>query len=262
MEEPPGSESALRFYVRDIPMLAANAIVIRANGFSVWAEWPGLLWNQVLLTAVFVLPAAALSVLTRRFVHLLFAVLILAAVVVASSIRVSWAGLRASGALNWIWHTYAVGLIAIATVTIVIWQYARRKTAAARSIAVAAWTIVFLGTAFIPWTTAFAIQSRLSKERVDPSSLHIRFDSEKRWLARALPIQGDSIQIDLPVLITGLPAGRAVKSDGFSVSIEAQDGSVWRSKPQPWSYVTSIGSATTLRTAVPDSFYRKIKDMP
>ena len=246
----------------NIPMLIANAIVIRANGFSLWAEWRGVLWSQVLLTTVFVLPVAALSVLTRRFVQLLFAILILAAAVVAWSIAAPWGGLGAWGALDWIRSTYAIGLIGIATLAIVTWQYARRKTTAARSVGSAAWAIMLLGMAWMPWTAAFAIQSRLSKERVDPSSLNIRFDSVRSWLAGALPVKGDRMKIDLPLLITGIPEGRAVKSDGFSVSIESQDGSAWRAEPQPWGYVTSEGPATTLETTVPGSFYRKVKDEP
>jgi len=248
----------------NIPMLVANAVIIHASGFSLWAEWPGLLWSQVLLTAAFVLPVAALSALTGGFVQLSSAILILAAAVVAVAAPWSGAGsgLGSWGALDWVRSSYAIGFIAIAALAIVTWQYARLKTAAARSVGAAAWAIVLLGSVWMPWTAAFAIQSRLSKERVDPSSLHIGFDSGRSSLARALPVKGDRVQIDLPLLIMGIPSGRSVKSDGFSVAIEARDGNAWRSEPQPWGYVISEGSVTTLQTTVPGSFYRKVKDEP
>src|SRR5256885_7745806 len=53
----------------NLPMLIADVVILRAYGLRpLGAELPGLLWSQVLLAIVFVLPIAALSTLTAGFV--------------------------------------------------------------------------------------------------------------------------------------------------------------------------------------------------
>ena len=80
----------------NLPMLVADAVIIRAHGFSLLAELPGLLWSQVLLAAVFVLPMAALSAVTAEFVQLLLTCVVLAVAV-------------------WAWNMAAPGLSLAAT---------------------------------------------------------------------------------------------------------------------------------------------------
>jgi hypothetical protein len=48
----------------NLPKLVADIVIVGAGAFSLRAELPGLLWSQVLLTAVFVLPMAALAAIT------------------------------------------------------------------------------------------------------------------------------------------------------------------------------------------------------
>jgi len=60
----------------NLPMFLADIAIVRAYGLHpLGAELPGLLWSQVLLTIVFVLPVAALSALTGGFVQLILAIL-------------------------------------------------------------------------------------------------------------------------------------------------------------------------------------------
>jgi hypothetical protein len=55
----------------NLPKLIADTIILRAWGFKIGPELGGLLWTQVLVTAVFVLPIAALSAVTTGFSQLL-----------------------------------------------------------------------------------------------------------------------------------------------------------------------------------------------
>ena len=62
----------------NLSMLVADGMIVRAYGLPglpLGKELAGLLWSQVLLAVVFVLPIATLSGLTTGFVQLIFAVL-------------------------------------------------------------------------------------------------------------------------------------------------------------------------------------------
>jgi hypothetical protein len=162
-------------------------------------------------------------------------------------------------ALEWVRYSYDIAVLALATLAILAWQYARRKTVAARWLAVAAVVLVTLGNSLLPWTAAFALQSRLSKQPIDPASLRIDFDSAKQWAARALMERGDRVLIEIPIKIAGIPAGMSATPDGIIMAVEASDGSTWPADQQPWSHV--IGSEVPLlQVTVDGGFYRKVKD--
>ncbi|MGA2770621.1 MAG: hypothetical protein ABSG26_07380 [Bryobacteraceae bacterium] len=246
----------------NLPLLAAHIAILLAYGFNPLAEIPGLLWSQVLITAVLVLPIAALSALTTGFVQLLITGSVLCLALVAWNIGMPSAGLDAGWrALEWIRSYYEIAVLALAALAILVWQYARRRTAAARWLAVAAVVLMALDV-LIPWTAAFALQSRLSKQPIDPASLRIDFDSAKQWAARALIEKGDRVWIEIPITIAGIPAGMSPRYDGAIMAIEASDGSTWPADQQPWSHVTTRDQVLWLQATVDGGFYRKVKDQP
>ena len=245
----------------NLPLLAAHIAILLAYGFHPLSELPGLLWSQVLITAVLVLPIAALSALTTGFVQLLItgAVLwlALAAWNIAAPFYLVDLGWRA---LEWVRYCYDIAVLVLATLAILVWQYARRKTAAARCLAVAAVLLVALGNTLMPWTAAFALQSRLSRQPIDPAPLRIDFDSARQWAARALIERGDRVWIEIPIKLAGIPAGMSPRYDGVIMAIEASDGSTWPADRQPWSHVTTRDRVLSLQATVDGGFYRKVKD--
>ena len=245
----------------NLPLLVAHIVILLAYGFHPAAQIPGLLWSQVLITAVLVLPIAALSALTTGFVQLLSTGSVLCLALVAWNIAAPVAGLDAGWrALEWVRSSYDIAVSVLAALAILVWQYARRRTAAARWLAVAAVVLVALGNALLPWTAAFALQSRLSTQPIDPASLRIDFDSDKQWAARALIERGDRVWVEIPIKLTGIPAGMSARYDGVIMAIEASDGSTWPADRQPWSHVTSRDQVLSLQATVDGGFYRKVKD--
>ena len=247
----------------NLPLLAAHIAILLAYGFHPLSELPGLLWSQVLITAVLVLPIAALSALTTGFVQLLITGAVLWLALAAWNIVAPFylvdPGWRA---LEWVRTYYDIAVLVLATLAILVWQYARRKTAAARWLAVAAVVLVALGNALLPWTAAFALQSRLSRQPIDPASLRIDFDSARQWAARALIERGDRVWIEIPIKIAGIPAGMTARYDGVIMAIEASDGSTWPPDQQPWSHVIGRDQVLSLQATVNGGFYRKVKDQP
>jgi hypothetical protein len=247
----------------NLPMLIADAVIVRAYGLPLGAELPGLLWSQILLTVVFLLPIAALSALTTGFVQLIFAILAPCVIALAVAIVAPEVVLGAFlGGSDWVRSYYAFLVISVAASAILIWQYSRRRTAAARSLAVATGILVVVGITLIPWSAAFRIQSWLSKQRVDQSSVNVDFDSGNTWLTRAVIEDDDRVRVHLPLKITGLPPGLSAKPEGFSVHLQAPDGTMWQADQLPLRYASKMGQEFSMQATVDGAFYRKVKDEP
>jgi hypothetical protein len=247
----------------NMPVVLADAAILRAHGFHLGAQLPGFLWSQVLLTAVFLLPAAVLAVLTTGTVQWLLTVIAAAVLKVIWNLMMARFNLDTPWVqLDWVrfYGTWAV--LTAAAVGVLIWQYARRRTAAAWLFVAAALAVVTVGSGLIPWTAAFALQSRVIRPRIDSSSLSVGFNSGLAWTARALVKNDGQVHIDLPLQIRGVPADTDVHPDGLSVTIEGADGATWRADREPRRYVTTIGQLVALETDVAGSFYAMVKDKP
>lgn len=246
-----------------LPMLLADGIIVYAYGLPLRTELPGLLWSQVLLAIAFVLPIAVLSALTIGFVQLIFAILVPCVIALGIAIIAPDVVLGGFfGASDWVKTYYVFLLITVAASGILIWQYAMRRTAAARSLAVAAAILGALGMALIPWPAAFRIESWLSKQRVDQSLVRVDLDSRNRWLTRAVIEGGDRVQVELPLNITGLPAGMIARPEGSSVELQAPDGTMRRADQLPLRITSKMGHKFSLEATVDGAFYRKVKDEP
>jgi hypothetical protein len=108
----------------NLPMLLAQALILRAYGFSLGAVIPGLLWNQALLSAVLVLPMAALAAVTTGFVQLPLTILILS----VSALLYTMAAPRmsagsGSGPLSWVTSLFEVVMILVVALAVIVWQY-------------------------------------------------------------------------------------------------------------------------------------------
>jgi hypothetical protein len=246
----------------NVPMLFADAVIVRAYGLHPFsAQLPGLLWSEVLLAVVFILPIAALSAVTAGFVQLTFAVLTPCVVGLGLAIVAPEAVLGGLlGPFEWVRTYYVFLLIAVGALAILVWQYSRRRTAAARGLAVAVAILAIAGMASIPWPATFRIQSWFSRQKVDSSSVHVVFDSGAQ--ARALMEQGDRVRIIVPLNLTGLPDEVRAKPEGFVVRVKAPDGAVWNSERILPLSSSPIGREFYLQTDVDSALYKKFKAEP
>lgn len=248
----------------NLPMFLADIAIVRAYGLRpLGAELPGLLWSQVLLAIVFVLPIAALSALTGGFVQLVLAILAPCAIALAVAIVVPEVVLGGFwGGSEWVRAYYVLLVISVAAPTILVWQYATRRTSTARFLAVASAMLAVLGIALIPWSAAFKIQSWFSKRSVEQPLAHVDFDSSAKWLTRAVMERGDRVRVELPLKVTALPVGMSAKPEGFSVRLEAPDGAMWHTDQGLVSYASNMGQEFSLQVTVDGAFYKKVKDEP
>jgi hypothetical protein len=248
----------------NLPILAAQASILQAHGFHLRSEFTSLLWNQVLLTVVLFLPVAAVGALTTGIVQFLLIGLVVwvALLLLSMQIRV-FASVMAGGfwgPMEWINASYALGILALAVPVILIWQYAQRRTTAARVTAAAVALVIAIGAPF-SWTRAFAIQERVSKQPGAGASIRASWNTGFQWMTRALVHSGRGVDVNIPLQLAGLTDSLAAKPEGAAFSIKAPGGAVWRSA-EPWRNVTSTGQLVALRTTLDESFYRAVKDHP
>jgi hypothetical protein len=247
----------------DLPMLIADVLIIRAYGFSIETELPGLIWSQVLLIIVFLLPILALSALTRGFVQLIVAILapwvfVLALGLFAPHIFLLGFG----GGLMWIRFYFVFLIITAAASVILFWQYSRRGTTFARSLAVATGVLVVLGIILIPWTAYLRLQSWLSGTPADISSAHAVLDLDTKGLARAFAFrQGDdSVGVRIPVQIVGLPSSMTARIQYLSESFQEPDGTVWKTYGYSIQNLSETDQKFVVQTSLSGASYKKVVD--
>ncbi len=246
------------------PLLIADAVIIGAAGFSIGAELGGLLWMQLLLLAAFVLPTAAFSAITSGLTELLMVTLLLIVGVLARilvSPLLSW-GDFSWMELGWVKICYVAAQIAATAAIILLWQYARRNTFAARTLTGAIVLALLASSALLPWTAAFTLQTYFSRRKIDISSVRIELDSDRKWLGRIYATEGGQIVAELPLRISGLPTGTELKPNGLTVKLHAPDGetSVVH-QPPPYSFNFESG-ILSLRAVMGKAFYKRAKDKP
>jgi hypothetical protein len=263
----------------NLPKLIGDTVILRAYGFEIDSELGGLLWTQVLLTAVLVLPVAALSAVTTGFVQLLAVTLLLVLAVAGWNLVIPTAG-DPWLALEWT-RSYSTGLVVAAgALAIMLWQYARRDTATSRFLAGGAVLMAFAVFVWLPWPAAFALQSRFSTQAIDTSAVRIEFDPNTEFAARALVDEDSSADLDILLRVTGVPAPLKPVVEGIVAEIEGPDGAEWRTGQNPRSHVRSnqaaqpwatasvepsrprVDSSTSFRARLDSSFYRKVKEGP
>ncbi len=261
----------------NLPMFLADLVIVRAYGLPLGPALPGMLWSQVLLTFVFLLPVFVLSALTSGFVQLIVAILapctiallfamfrpgivLFRSVDILDGFAGGYVGGNA-GQYEWVKSYFAFLIISAAGSAILLWQYRRRGTTLARCFAVATAILLVLGIGRIPWTAEFKIQSLLTKDRVDLSAAHADYDLTNKLLPRVIHWNWTEQRgVELPLQITGLPPGVSAQVDGFSAEFDAPDGSVRRADQLPLQSFVNMGQHFYLRTTLDAAYYKQVRD--
>lgn len=276
-----GAKILFIFAFINLPMLVAQLVILRAYGFSIGAEFPGLLWNQVLLTIVFVLPIFAVSALTTGFVQLIAGILTPCVIALAVSVirpgrgvtLTSFPGglafLRLGMSLGvftlgpgWIQAYFLYLLIAVAGSTIILWQYRRRRTTVARGLAGVTAILLIAGFPWISWPAAFKIQSSLAKTRVDLSSARLVSDLGAKPPHIGYRQGEDYVGLRIPLQILGLPAGVSTRIENLDAVFVAPDGTTWKPDGFSWQNPEGPDYRTTLQSGFYGGLYLERNDVP
>jgi len=190
-----------------LPLLISDCIILLASAYNPLSLFPGLLWRQCWLLAFLVLPfvLAALSRATREFV-LAGIVFYVAAFLGLAALSIPVIGIRLTRLEwpSWIWD-FALWLMPVAGFSLVVWQYARRRT-----ILVRVFAIVLGGLA--PVVVAMSLFGRMAPFNPAARQDDPRYRNITVQLAAdpgtAIPVEVDSRTkgwVTIPVKFSGWP---------------------------------------------------------
>jgi len=219
----------------NVPKLLADCVILQVHGFHAASYWPGLIASQVLFTAVWLLPYAALAAITRNLRQFSLAVLMVWVVLIFLPLfftshpsRFALYSGHSFGA-TWIHYFIIIAILLIASLLVLLCQYSQRRTVTSRMMALSAILLVFGISQLISVHALMTLQTRLSKSLVDASPIQIGMDpTRKRLRTVGTGSPQGTIQIDIPVQVTGLAEGTDLYSDSLTAEIEGPDGKTFQ----------------------------------
>ncbi|HEY3836055.1 MAG TPA: hypothetical protein VGL72_05770 [Bryobacteraceae bacterium] len=198
----------------NVPILIVQIAILATEKFPIASNWQGLLATQMLFLIALELPLTALAALTRGLVGFVSSVLTLALLVMGGSalnqIPVSFAWIRSSMIL--------MGALLIA-IPVLILQYRGRRTVRNRYLSLAAACLTVAALVLTPWSSLFAVQSRISKVPVD-----VKLDLDPDWKLELFSEPGRELELTLPVRLSELPPGMRLQFEEFSVTLRNAAG--------------------------------------
>src|SRR5882724_10800378 len=107
----------------NLPFILAQATIVSLDGLPLFSNIDGLLWNQVLISVLLLLPVAAIAALTRNLAQFLPAV-VLTAALLAGPVSER----RSPGDLEWIRSSLGLSVAAVITAVVLWGQYRLRRS--------------------------------------------------------------------------------------------------------------------------------------
>ena len=202
----------------NVPFLISDMAILWANGFSPARAAASLLARQIAITAIILLPAAAIAAATRHLAQVAFAGLTLTALYSvahgAGDLDQSW------HRLAWIPTCTAVVVLAGGTFVALIWQFARRRTPITRLVLAGVCGISAAMPMAKPFAGAIALQSLFPAASQSVSAVHLSFAPDSHD-----PV----INGRLAIRIDGLPPATRAVADLVEAVIRGPNGASWRS---------------------------------
>jgi hypothetical protein len=208
-----------------VPLVLAQLAMLARAGFAPFSCMPGLLYDMLLLTCVFVLPLLVFATVTRTFARMTLA--ILGGLACAIVIRMlAGYGSQDRAAIP---HegTIALCLIISICIAVVLIQYARRQ-------ATFSWILLgIIVVLFAAFSMGGAPDNAFMRSTYPPSAqasapAQLQYRGDVGPTAFVLD-KGNRVQIVLPTRAFGVAEGSIVILNYLRVSLEATDGSHWTS---------------------------------
>jgi hypothetical protein len=217
----------------NVGLFLSDCCILAAQGFPVISVLPQLLLRQVFMTTLFILPPFAVATLASGVSQFVLAWFILFLAPICESIFVSMWLRRNPDFINFDGGPVSAAVLVGTALGVIIWQYARRRTAAAR------WAVFALTCVFVPVTSGVShlTHSREVVSRTPPlpnqSVIRLVYDPVRKIPFKAdlsIPHQG-SVNVRIPVTAVGLPTKTLLRGSGRMVF--DLGGTAWPSPGSP-----------------------------
>jgi len=232
----------------NVPLLLAQAAILFFDGFPLSSYLGGLVWNQLLITGVVLLPAATAAALTRNLAQFLPAA-ILAGVLIFPPFQ------EARIQPQWLGALLGIGIAGAIGGTILVLQYRRRRAVRHALMTLAAAAVVIVVYLAFPRSVAFAIQSTLIG-RPDNAFMLKLGPPEAPQLGGTTPNRYRQL-LRLPIVPTGA-AAHNIEIDSAQISFRTLSGVIIRSG----SRLVATPTGFSHGVSVDRNFYEAAKNSP
>jgi hypothetical protein len=255
--------SKILFFITfvNIPLFIVDVILLHRGGFAAWPRFPGLLFMQLLLIIFLILPASAAAAITSSvgqvFLLALGISLYLIGVAYLSSI-IPNSGLPDGWNSDVVSEIVFVGLC----VSLILLQYARRKTMQSRILLCCSGAIIAI-LAVIP--SNGSVQAYPLPATEQQYLAQFAFDTKTAPDATGVPLSDNPkyVVLLLPLEVSGIAEGYVIQEKGVHVNIESPDGLRWSSR---WTGAYSLlwpnQDKSTIDLSVDKNFVERVKSSP
>jgi hypothetical protein len=246
-----------------LPFLLVQAYLVKHAGLYPTTVVPALLHNLLLLTVAFILPILTLAAVTSTFTRLLVTLLgaIVYLVILGAVLGwLSW-GRMAPPHLS-----AAMAILFLALLgSVLVYQYAVRRTDHARIALAAIPLIIFIAMILLP--TNLLIHANY---RPLDTSAGLRLtpipDGLRPHPDSAIPLQTfrNSVLLLIPMQVAGIDENSLYRIDGYAATIDGPNGFHWTS---PWQaagndQINASTPATGAQIPMSLDVYQKIRNTP
>ncbi|HET9742924.1 MAG TPA: hypothetical protein VFQ00_09245 [Terriglobales bacterium] len=217
----------LLFLFIHVPLFISQCVTLWRAGFSPLMSVSGLVWMQLMLLATLVLAAFALAAVTSTIAQVILAcvavVLYMVGLDALDSVVPNNSTLVGNSD-NWQFLVFVVACIAV-----VIIQYASRRSTVSRFSLTAAALLIALIDVGTPYGKLIA--KAYPAETGSELPVKFAFDASQSKAKGLGSDDGKNVQIELPLLISDISAGSAIRIEGrrvFAQSAQGRWDSGWR----------------------------------
>jgi hypothetical protein len=242
-----------------LPILFAQCALLYQAGFAPFSYVHGLLYNLLLLTGILILPVVAIATITSNFAKMILTslglVLAIIALLIAGSSRTS-VSLPSDG--SWFFALFFSSILAV-----IILQYATRRTFRSRLL-LEGGLLCMVGFGIASPEAMLVRRAYPRPVASDHPPVQLSFDPVRQAYVTRTARTPKDITLIIPLLVSGVAQGTAVKTDNIIATIEAPNGVHWTSRWQA-TYVENYLPSTQRSTAyftVSKDIYEQVKSLP
>ncbi|HYE24362.1 MAG TPA: hypothetical protein VEG32_04100 [Clostridia bacterium] len=214
----------------NLPLFVLDVFLLKAAGFAPQQYLTGLLWMQLTILIILVLPAAALATVTASVAQFFLALLLVLLYLIGGSWlseQIPSSRFGSSGSLT------GVFFIAVCLAVILL-QYARRKTFASRLLIVGFGIACIVLLAVTPYRSLVARRfPQLSEGDQPPFQLALVPDLKPQPTDLPSERGAEDVLIFLPFAVSGIAPDSIVRLHGVLYEVQSRDGFRWDSG---WKY--------------------------
>ena len=244
----------------NMPLLIADVALLAKAGFPPLHYVAGLLWMQLLIALILILPIVTLATITASVVQTILAILVVALYMIC----LAWlASVIPSSSFSGPVDFLEFALLIATCLAVILWQYARRKTARSRWMIAGLALAVALIVAATPYSAIVNHEFPRIRPR-DPLPVQLALLPADSSHAAEVPDKEKEVVIQLPLSTAGMAEDSIVVLSGVKVSLEAPNGLRWNSGWVSYGQTELFPDqgGTQVSFSLKKAFFEQVKSAP